>query len=86
MGGRHRKSKRFGVELALNSPGPKVKRPLTIDHLDGWPLRLSPGEKHLPRKKVRTAAERAPNVVSSPVCTENLNPDVMVMKSAKDRV
>ena len=51
MGGRHRKSKRFGVELALNSPGPKVKPALTIDHLDGWQLRLSPGEKRLPRKK-----------------------------------
>ena len=29
---------------------------------------------------------KTPTLYTGPVCTENLNPDVVVMKSAKDRV
>ena len=39
-----------------------------------------PGEFRIIRSSGQTAT------IYSPVCTENLNPDVVVMKSAKDRV
>ena len=49
----------------------KAKRPVTLKH-----LAAALAEEHQLTKRAGEAL----------VCTENLNPDVMVMKSAKDRV
>ena len=41
---------------------------------------------HIPSRGAAFHGAATPNPQRVPVCTENLNPDVVVMKSAKDRV
>ena len=60
-----------------------VKRPSEGAHSEGAHVTFF--AYHIDQNTDDSAAQTRPQAGSPPVCTKNLNPDVMVMKSDKDR-